>query len=152
MVETGSLRVLDILADASATIAEGEVLQLTAAQSLTTGEEIYLQVIRGKTAALFAAACEVGGVIAGAPAEQVLALRDYGDALGIAFQMADDLLGLWRHRGDRQEPRRRLPRAQGDAAGDPRGGGGRGGRPGVLDPGDREGRPARRRSGPGAGA
>jgi octaprenyl-diphosphate synthase len=92
MVETGNLRVLDILADASATIAEGEVLQLTAAQSLKTGEEIYLKVIRGKTAALFAAACEVGGVIAGATSAQIDALRAYGDALGVAFQMADDLL------------------------------------------------------------
>lgn len=92
MVETGSLRVLDILADAAATIAEGEVLQLTAAQSLKTGEDIYLQVIRGKTAALFAAACEVGAEISGANATAIAALRDYGDALGIAFQMADDLL------------------------------------------------------------
>jgi len=66
MVETGSLRVLDILANASATIAEGEVLQLTAAQDLATGEDIYLQIVRGKTAALFSAATEVGGVIAGA--------------------------------------------------------------------------------------
>ncbi len=92
MVETGSLRVLDILANASAVIAEGEVLQLTAAQNLSTTEEIYLQVIRGKTAALFAAACEVGGVIAGAPEDHVDALRDYGDALGISFQIVDDLL------------------------------------------------------------
>ncbi len=92
MVETGNLRVLDILADASATIAEGEVLQLTAAQSLKTGEEVYLKVIRGKTAALFAAACEVGGVIAGATPAVIDALRAYGDALGVAFQMADDLL------------------------------------------------------------
>jgi octaprenyl-diphosphate synthase len=92
MVRTGSLRVLDILADASATIAEGEVLQLTAAQNLATDEAVYLQVVRGKTAALFAAACEVGGVIADAPEPQVRALRDYGDALGIAFQIADDLL------------------------------------------------------------
>jgi octaprenyl-diphosphate synthase len=92
MVETGSLRVLDILANASAVIAEGEVLQLTAAQNLATTEAIYLQVIRGKTAALFAAATEVGGVIAGAPDAQVAALRDYGDALGISFQIADDLL------------------------------------------------------------
>ncbi len=92
MVETGSLRVLDILANASAVIAEGEVLQLTAAQNLATTEEIYLQVIRGKTAALFAAACEVGGVIAGAPETQVDALRNYGDALGISFQIVDDLL------------------------------------------------------------
>jgi octaprenyl-diphosphate synthase len=92
MVETGSLRVLDILANASATIAEGEVLQLTAAQDLRTDEAIYLQVIRGKTAALFAAATEVGGVIAGASDAVVKALRDYGDALGIAFQIVDDML------------------------------------------------------------
>jgi octaprenyl-diphosphate synthase len=92
MVETGSLRVLDILANASATIAEGEVLQLTAAQDLNTDETVYMQVVRGKTAALFAAACEVGGVIAGAPEDQVRAFFDYGDALGIAFQIADDLL------------------------------------------------------------
>ena len=92
MVATGSLRVLDILANASATISEGEVLQLTAAQNLATGEDTYMKVIRGKTAALFSAATEVGGVIAGAPESQIDALRDYGDALGIAFQMADDLL------------------------------------------------------------
>lgn len=92
MTETGSIRVLGILANASATIAEGEVLQLTAAQDLRTGEDIYLKVIRGKTAALFSAATEVGGVIAGAPEEQVHALFTYGDALGIAFQIADDLL------------------------------------------------------------
>ncbi len=92
MVETGSLRVLDILANASATIAEGEVLQLTAAQDLATSEAIYLQVVRGKTAALFSAATEVGGVIAGASPAQVQALFDYGDALGIAFQIVDDLL------------------------------------------------------------
>ncbi len=92
MVETGNLRVLDILANASATIAEGEVLQLTAAQDLATDERIYLQVIRGKTAALFAAATEVGGIIAGAADAEVTALRDYGDALGIAFQIVDDIL------------------------------------------------------------
>ncbi|WP_207768661.1 polyprenyl synthetase family protein [Pelagivirga sediminicola] len=92
MVETGSLRVLDILADASATIAEGEVLQLTAARDLATTEDIYLQVVRGKTAALFSAATEVGGVIAGAGDAQCRALHAYGDALGIAFQIADDLL------------------------------------------------------------
>lgn len=92
MVETGSLRVLDILSNASATIAEGEVLQMTAATDLATDESIYLQVVRGKTAALFSAATEVGGVIAGASDTQVRALFDYGDALGIAFQIADDLL------------------------------------------------------------
>ncbi len=92
MVETGNLRVLDILANASATIAEGEVLQLTAAQDLATDEAVYLQVVRGKTAALFSAATEVGGVIAGASEAQVRALFDYGDALGVSFQIVDDLL------------------------------------------------------------
>ena len=92
MVETGNLRVLDILANASATIAEGEVLQLTAAQDLATDEAVYLQIVRGKTAALFSAATEVGGVIAGASEAQVRALWDYGDALGVAFQIVDDIL------------------------------------------------------------
>jgi len=92
MVETGSLRVLDILANASATIAEGEVLQLTAAQDLRTSEGTYLTIVRGKTAALFAAATEVGGVIAGADNTRTQALRSYGDALGVSFQIVDDLL------------------------------------------------------------
>lgn len=92
MTETGSLDVLRILSNASATIAEGEVLQLTAAQDLGTDESIYLQVVRGKTAALFSAAVEVGGVIADADPIHIQALYDYGDALGIAFQIVDDLL------------------------------------------------------------
>ncbi len=92
MVETGSMRVLDILANASATIAEGEVLQLTAAADLATTEDIYFKVVRGKTAALFSAAMEVGGVIAAADEPLVKALFDYGDALGISFQIVDDLL------------------------------------------------------------
>ena len=94
MVETGSIRVLGILADASATISEGEVLQLVAARDLGTTEETYLKVIRGKTAALFAAACEAGAVVAGASPEEEEALREYGDALGIAFQIVDDLLDI----------------------------------------------------------
>lgn len=100
MTETGSLKVLDILSNAAATIAEGEVLQLTAAANLATTEDIYLQVVRGKTAALFSAATEVGGVIAGAPEAQISALHTFGDALGIAFQMADDLLDYGGDTGD----------------------------------------------------
>ena len=92
MTETGSMKVLEILANASATIAEGEVLQLTAAQDLSTGEETYLKIVRGKTAALFSAATEVGGVIAQARDEQIKALYSYGDALGICFQIVDDIL------------------------------------------------------------
>jgi octaprenyl-diphosphate synthase len=92
MVETGSLRVLDILANAAATIAEGEVLQLTAARDIGATEDVYLKIVRGKTAALFSAATEVGGVIAGMDDRIVRALFNYGDALGIAFQIVDDLL------------------------------------------------------------
>lgn len=92
MTETGSLDVLRILSNAAATIAEGEVLQLTAASDLATTEDIYLKVVRGKTAALFSAAMEVGGVIAGKDADLVQALYDYGDALGVGFQIVDDLL------------------------------------------------------------
>ncbi len=92
MVESGSLRVLAILSNASATITEGEVLQLTASQNLATTEDTYMKVVRGKTAALFSAATEVGGVIAGVPERQVRALHDYGDALGVCFQIVDDYL------------------------------------------------------------
>jgi len=95
MTETDNIRVLRILSDAAATIAEGEVLQMTAAQDLRTSEDIYLQVVRGKTAALFSAATEVGGVIADMDEARIKALFDYGDALGIAFQMVDDLLDYW---------------------------------------------------------
>ena len=92
MVADGSLRVLAILSDAAATIAEGEVLQLMTQNDLTTSVDRYLEVIRGKTAALFAAACEVGPVIAGRPVAEQHALRDYGANLGIAFQLVDDAL------------------------------------------------------------
>ena len=94
MVEPGNLRVLDILANAAATISEGEVLQLVASRDLATTEEIYLKVIRGKTAALFSAATQAGGVIAGVGPAEEEALREYGDALGIAFQIVDDLLDI----------------------------------------------------------
>lgn len=92
MVETGSLRVLDILSNASAVIAEGEVLQLSTAHDLGTDQSRYEQVIYGKTAALFEAAAQVGGVIAGAPEDQVQALATYGRSLGMAFQLSDDFL------------------------------------------------------------
>ncbi len=92
MVEPGNLRALTILSNAAAEIAEGEVLQLTAAQDIATTEDTYMRVIRGKTAALFSAATQVGPVIAGSPEVQVQALFDYGDALGICFQIVDDFL------------------------------------------------------------
>jgi len=92
MVETDSMRALGILAEASRVISEGEVLQLTRAHDLNLDQATYLQIISAKTAELFAAAAEAGAVGAGASAQAVKALRDYGMALGIAFQLADDAL------------------------------------------------------------
>ena len=92
MVDVGSLEALRILASASAVIAEGEVMQLGAAQDIETTEERYMQVIEAKTAALFAAAAEVGPVLADAGDEARSAARDYGMALGLAFQLVDDAL------------------------------------------------------------
>ena len=92
MVETGSLRVLGILSKASSVIAEGEVLQLTRAHDLGLDQATYLEIIRAKTAELFAAAAEAGAVSAGAPGERAAALRAYGLNLGLAFQLADDVL------------------------------------------------------------
>ena len=92
MVEVGSLRALDILSAAATVIAEGEVMQLAAAKNTETTEDEYLAVIRGKTAELFAAACEVGPVIAGRPKAEQAACRSYGMNLGIAFQLVDDAL------------------------------------------------------------
>jgi len=92
MVEDGSLDVLRILSTASAVIAEGEVLQLMNVGDINTTEESYMEVIAAKTAALFAAACEVGAVVADRPAEECAALATYGQNLGIAFQLIDDAL------------------------------------------------------------
>ncbi|MGE4352234.1 MAG: polyprenyl synthetase family protein [Bdellovibrionales bacterium] len=92
MVEDGSIDVLRILSNASAVISEGEVLQLTAQNDCTTSEQAYLEIVRAKTAELFAAACRVGAVIAGRPAAEEEALRTFGLNLGIAFQITDDVL------------------------------------------------------------
>ena len=91
MVTDGSLKVLKILSDASAIIAQGEVLQLTTANVLETTVEQYLAVIQGKTATLFAAACELGAVVTERE-EWEAPLREFGMNLGIAFQMMDDAL------------------------------------------------------------
>ena len=92
MVEVGSMTALDILSTASSVIAEGEVWQLSAAKRMTTTEADYLAVVDAKTAALFAAAAEVGPVIAGAGEVARLAMRSYGRNLGVAFQLVDDVL------------------------------------------------------------
>jgi octaprenyl-diphosphate synthase len=92
MVEVGSLRALEILSAAAAVIAEGEVMQLTAAKNTATTEDEYLTVIRSKTAELFAAACEVGPVVASRPKAEQAACRSFGMNLGVAFQLVDDAL------------------------------------------------------------
>src|SRR5947208_7676382 len=92
MVEVGNLRTLAILSDAAAVIAEGEVMQLAAAKNTATTEDEYTAVIRAKTAELFAAACEVGPVLAGRPRAEQTACRSFGMNLGIAFQLVDDAL------------------------------------------------------------
>jgi octaprenyl-diphosphate synthase len=92
LVDVGSLPVLRILSNAAAVIAEGEVMQLAAAKNTATTEDEYLAIINAKTAALFAAAAEVGAAIAKRPAEEQAALRSYGKNLGIAFQLVDDAL------------------------------------------------------------
>jgi octaprenyl-diphosphate synthase len=92
MVEDGSLRVLSILSEASAIIAEGEVLQLVTSNDTETTEAAYLAVIEAKTAQLFAAASRLGAVITERPREDEEALAAYGRNLGIAFQLVDDML------------------------------------------------------------
>ncbi len=92
MVEDGSLKVLKILSNASAVIAEGEVNQLTAARRIDLGEDRYLDIINAKTAALFAAACRISAVVAERPEGEEAALDAYGRNLGIAFQLVDDAI------------------------------------------------------------
>ncbi|MBX9897703.1 MAG: polyprenyl synthetase family protein [Qipengyuania sp.] len=92
MVEDGSLKVLRILSNASAVIAEGEVDQLTAQRRIETSEGRYLQIIRAKTAALFAAATRIAAVVAECGEDQENALDEYGRNLGVAFQLVDDAI------------------------------------------------------------
>ncbi len=92
MVEVGSLPCLEVLAAAAAVIAEGEVMQLSAAKDTETSEDDYLEVIRAKTAALFGAAAEVGPLLAERPKAEIAACRGYGVNLGVAFQLIDDAL------------------------------------------------------------
>lgn len=92
MVKLASLPVMQIISYATRIIAEGEVLQLTKVRDASTSEEIYMQVIRGKTAMLFEASTHSAAVLANAPKEHAEALRQFGDALGVAFQLVDDLL------------------------------------------------------------
>jgi octaprenyl-diphosphate synthase len=92
MVGVGSMRVMEVVAEATNTIAEGEVLQLMNCHDPDVGEERYLVVIRRKTAKLFEASARLGAVLAGAPAAVEAGLAEYGTRLGTAFQLIDDVL------------------------------------------------------------
>src|SRR6476646_7126921 len=87
-----SLRILDILTRLTRMMTEGELIQLTTVGKIGITENQYFDILRRKTAYLFSACCEIGAILAGASDEQVTALADYGLNLGIAFQLADDLL------------------------------------------------------------
>ncbi|MDG4595769.1 MAG: octaprenyl diphosphate synthase [Candidatus Contendobacter sp.] len=92
MVGIGSMRLMEILADTTNMVAEGEVLQLLNCHDPDTTEERYMAVIHRKTAKLFEAAAQLGAVLAGRPREEELALARYGLRLGTAFQLIDDVL------------------------------------------------------------
>ena len=92
MLDAGQMRVMEILADATNVIAEGEVLQLMNMHDASLTEADYLRVIRSKTAKLFEASARLGAVLAGSPPEIERACADYGQALGTAFQVIDDVL------------------------------------------------------------
>ncbi len=92
MIEDGSLDVMKILSKASTTLAEGEVLQLSSSHQIELTQETYLKIIEAKTACLFSAAAEVGGVVGEADPLQRKALAEFGQSLGVAFQLMDDVL------------------------------------------------------------
>jgi octaprenyl-diphosphate synthase len=92
LTEQGNLKILKIVTDAITALTEGEVLEITKNLDLNTTEDDYLAIIKNKTAILFAAASQIGGVLGNVSEEYELALRNYGLNLGMAFQLADDAL------------------------------------------------------------
>ena len=92
MTKYGNLEVLKILSDTSVVISEGEVLELCNDKDLTVNENIYFDVINGKTASLFSAACQVGSITAKANKNSVDALKSFGKNFGMAFQLIDDVI------------------------------------------------------------
>ena len=92
MVRTESLRIMKTLSDASSIISQGEILQVGIEKKLDASKEDYLKVIKGKTSALFSAACQAGAEITNARDSHVDALQEYGECIGTSFQLIDDLL------------------------------------------------------------
>lgn len=100
MVEADSMEALAVLAKAAAVIAEGEVMQLVASRSLDSTIDDYFTIINAKTAQLFTAATSVGAIISKAPSKSVEAISEYGQKIGIAFQLVDDILDYSGNAGD----------------------------------------------------
>ena len=92
MTKYGNLEILKILSDTSVVISEGEVLELINDKDLTINEDIYFKVINGKTASLFSAACQVGGISANGSLKEIEALKSFGTNFGMAFQLIDDAI------------------------------------------------------------
>ena len=105
MVDVGSMRVMDVLAEATNTIAEGEVLQLLNVHNADVTERSYLEVIRRKTAKLFEASCRLAAILAAVPTEAEENIAAYGAHLGTAFQVIDDVLD---YSGDHNETGKNL--------------------------------------------
>lgn len=92
LTEQGSLKILKVVTDAITALTEGEVLEITKNLDLTTSQNDYLTIIKNKTAVLFAAACQIGGILGNVSEDNQRALSEYGLHLGMAFQLADDAL------------------------------------------------------------
>jgi len=92
MVDANNSKATKILANASTKLAEGEILQLLTTNNLNTTEDKYIEMISAKTAVLFSASCKIGALLAGANEQDCQKLNNYGENLGIAFQMIDDAL------------------------------------------------------------
>jgi geranylgeranyl diphosphate synthase type I len=110
------LRILNVLENAVKDLCWGQYFDLSSMETLNVGVEDYLRMVRGKTAALFRAACEAGAICAGADSSTQETAREFGNAMGIAFQMHDDYLGIWgdenevgKTANDLQEKKRTLP-------------------------------------------
>jgi octaprenyl-diphosphate synthase len=99
-VAEGSLEIIEILTELTRKMTEGELIQLTAIGRIEISEDEYFDILRRKTAYLFSACCEIGAMLGGADAHERQALRDYGLSLGIAFQLADDMLDVAANSGE----------------------------------------------------
>jgi len=92
LVGTGNLRIIKLVTNAMLATTEGEILEISKSNDLTTGEQDYLKIITEKTAVLMATSCAIGGILGNVSEEYISALGEYGRSLGVAFQLADDVL------------------------------------------------------------